>query len=1476
MQKLTHQIYAFDEFTLDVTRGCLLHHTEELKLRPKSFEVLKYLIENSGRLIGKDELIETVWQGIAVTDDSLVQCLKDIRHALNDKSQAFIKTVPRRGYIFEKEVSENGAAICTKETAGVHFIIKETEDERSEEFIAPRKPSKAASLFGREKEIVGIKNLLRRNDVQLATLTGAGGTGKTRLAQAVAGDCLPEFPDGVFFIELANISNAELVASTIANALGVKESGGKTLVENLINFLREKRLLLVLDNFEQIISAAPLLTELTDALPKLKILVTSRAALRLSDEYELIVPPLAVPPKDSSLKIDELENYSAVKLFIARVQTAKPNFIFNNETASVVAEICVRLDGLPLAIELAAARIKLLSLSAILGRLENSLKLLISRTPDLPARQQTMRGVVEWSYDLLEPDEKLLFNRLAVFAGGFTIEAAEVVGEEKKRRREEKEIVSDTQSIASSPHLPVSASVLDCIESLIDKNLLVPKEQTDGETRLRMLEVIREFALEKLETSGEAETLRRNHAEYFLALAEEADPHLQTAQAGEWLNRLEQEHDNLRAAIRWLFENDAEKAARLAAAILSFWNLHTHLTEGRRWLEAMLESGGSDALSSVRCKLLNGLGHFARHQGDYKTARKAYEEGLAVGKEVDDKRQIALSSRGLGVVSYRQGDFTAAREFIEEGLAISRELNDKSEIVHSLIYLGDLAWVEGETAAARPILKESIAICRQLGNKEVESMSLNILGAVAHSEGDYKSARSHFAEALATAQVLEDKIVIAFSLDGFAALTAKQGELERAIQLAGAAEHLRESINYEADPADRCIRDNYFAELKTKIDGADFALLYEQGCKLKLNEAVALAQSDKIDFAEKAGAQNSALTIYTDETAGVHLVIEETLESRRGDFLDAVKQNKRTAIFAAALLVVVVAVITAWRFYSNQPDKINAKKTPPMFVSLFQNVEMRNITRVGNIVNNAVSPDGRYAVYTTTDNGREGLWLRQIATDSTRQIIVPEDVRYFGVSFSRNGEYVFYLRAEKNNRNLGTLYRVPTLGGVPEKVLADLDWCPTFSPDGRRMAFVRSSETKNESAMMLADANGGNEQRLAVRPLNEAYDFPAWSPDGQTIAVSAGSGELGDSFRDVVTVNVADGTEKTLTTRKWYWINQVAWLADGSGLVMSANPEKSHIYNQLWLLSYPNGEVRQISNDSHNYNYVSLTADSRTLLAGHTELLTHLWIAPEGDAVRARRVSSGLGNFKEIRWTPDGKLAFTAFGNKNLEIYLREANGAEIKQLTVNAGTNWGNEVSSDNRYIVFGSDRTGDFHVWRMGIDGGNPVQLTNGSGEKFAEISPDGKWVVYTAFQDWTLWKVSIEGGEPVKIADTYARQSAISPNGKWIVYMASENNRHHVIPFAGGLPVKTFDLPPDAPQMQTVRWSPDSQSLQFIVKRSGVENIWQQPLDGGSPKQITNFTADRIFSYDWSDDGKMLAVIRGAWTADMILLSQKLTTH
>ncbi|MBA3694597.1 MAG: protein kinase, partial [Acidobacteria bacterium] len=445
-------------------------------------------------------------------------------------------------------------------------------------------------IVGREKESAEIRGLLQRTDVRLVTMTGVGGTGKTSLAKVVARQMLTEFTDGVFFVELAAIKNPDLVISTIAQPLGVKEAGGKPILEVLKDYLRDKQMLLVVDNFEQVIEAAPQIAELLSAANRLKILITSRSLLRLSAEREFIVPPLSLPSESKYVSVDELSNYEAIKLFVERARNTKPNFTLSQQNAQTVAEICNRLEGLPLAIELAAARIKFLSPQAILTKLENRLKLLTGGARDLPARQQTMRGAVEWSYDLLTEEEKCLFRHLAVFAGGFTFEAAEAVAGCHFSAAGKEEMISEQETLEIEQ---LTIDTFDGVTSLVDKSLLVSKEQANGETRFRMLEVVREYALELLETRGEAEAMRRSHAEYFLALGEEAEPHLQSAQSVEWLNRLEEEHDNLRAALQWSLDRDAAIAARLAAGIWRLWTFHSYLTEGRGWLEAALEQSNN-------------------------------------------------------------------------------------------------------------------------------------------------------------------------------------------------------------------------------------------------------------------------------------------------------------------------------------------------------------------------------------------------------------------------------------------------------------------------------------------------------------------------------------------------------------------------------------------------------------------------------------------------------------------------------------------------------------------------------------------------------------------------------------------------------------------------------------------------------------------------------------------------------------------
>jgi len=690
---------------------------------------------------------------------------------------------------------------------------------------------------GREREIQEISDELRRRGTRLLTLTGVGGTGKTTLAQVIAERLLLEFSDGVFFIELFAIKQPELVASTIAQPLGVQEAGGTSIVELLKDYLRARKMLLVVDNFEQVSAAAWVVVELLTAAPRLKMLVTSRALLHLSIEREYIIPPLAVPETLAEASPDELMRYEAVKLFVERAREVKANFALTDKNAQSVAEICARLDGLPLAIELAAARVKILSPQAILSRLDYRLKLLTGGARDLPTRQQTMADAVKWSYELLSDGEKQLFCRLAVFAGGFTFEAAEAVAGGQVSVGAKEETIDEKLNREVGE---LRIDVLDGITSLVDKSLIVAKEHADGGVRFRMLEVVREYALDRLEAGGEAEAMGHNHAAYFLGFTEEAEPHLQGPRPAEWLNRLEEEHDNIRGALRWSLTYDPGTAARLAAAIRYFWIFHGYLSEGLKLSEEILRIG--DGVPTVaRWKILSMAGNMAKFQGDYETARMMYEEGLAEGRAANDLPQVSLSFRGLGGLALQQGAYTTARGFIEEALAAARESNDQYGIARSLNMLGDLARSVGDDAVARPMFEEALVICRELGNKYAIGNILTNLAAAEYGAGDYTAAHSHFTESLTKLQEVGDKIIISYALDGFAALAVRRGESDLAARLAGAAEHLRESIRYNIEPAERRFRDAYLASLQSVRSEGGFAAAYEQGRKLKLDEAVALA-----------------------------------------------------------------------------------------------------------------------------------------------------------------------------------------------------------------------------------------------------------------------------------------------------------------------------------------------------------------------------------------------------------------------------------------------------------------------------------------------------------------------------------------------------------------------------------------------------------------------------------------------------------
>jgi predicted ATPase len=623
-------------------------------------------------------------------------------------------------------------------------------------------PIELTSFIGREAEIAAISKLLLQENTHLVTLTGTGGVGKTRLCLQVASHVAEQFIDGVHFVPLASINDFELISAAMAQTLGVRETVGYPLSTSLKEHLSGKHTLMVFDNFEQVIAGAPLLTELLTACPRLKVLVTSRALLHLRGECEFEVPPLELPDLKSQSLIEDLSTCPAVLLFTERARAVSPSFVVTNENARAVAEICVRLDGLPLALELAAARVRILSPQAILGRLGSRLDLLTRGPSDLPARQQTMRSTIAWSYELLSEREKKLFGQLAVFVGGFTLEAAESVCGE-----------------ATEPGL----GVLDGIFSLLANSLL--RKQEADEPRFLMLETVREFALERLMAIGESRAVHRAHAVFLMGLVERAEPELRTSAQAAWLARLDREHDNIRAALRWTEESEEiELALRLAGAPLRFWEVRGYLSEGRAWLEELLMlARDSSASASVRAKALVGAGVLARDQSDYDRAVTLLEQGLALYRELEDDQAIASSLNILGLVARDRGDYSRAVTLLEEGLTRYTELADRKGIAFSLNYLGLVALDQGEYERAEALQEESVAISREFGDQQGIASSLNSLGVIALDHGNYERAAPRFAESLVLFRESGDKLGTATSLNNLGEVAQLQGDYERAAVL---------------------------------------------------------------------------------------------------------------------------------------------------------------------------------------------------------------------------------------------------------------------------------------------------------------------------------------------------------------------------------------------------------------------------------------------------------------------------------------------------------------------------------------------------------------------------------------------------------------------------------------------------------------------------------------------------------------------
>jgi predicted ATPase/class 3 adenylate cyclase len=720
-------------------------------------------------------------------------------------------------------------------------------------------PIQPTPLIGRERQVTEAVTLVRREGIRLITLTGAGGTGKTRLALQVAAELIADFEDGVFFVDLAALIDSHLFIATVAQTLSVREQPGQSLSETLKDDLRDKHLLLVLDNFEQLVDAGPAVSALLAAAPNLKALVTSRAPLHLSGEHEYSVPPLTVPDLGESEPASILAAYEAVQLFVDRAQAVKPEFELTGENAPAVAEICARLDGLPLAIELAAARVRILSPQALLGRLSQRLALLTGGARDAPARQRTLRDTIEWSYGLLAATEQLLFARLSVFQGGRTIEAAEAV---------------------CDPANELDETVFDGIGSLVEKSLLRQDEGPGGEPRLFMLETVREYALDRLGRSGEGELLRQRHAHYFVALAEEAEPEILGADQIVWLERLEAERDNFRAALGWLLErDDIERLLRLIGSLRRGWVARGYLSETRKWLDAALELSAA-VPPEVEAKALYGLGRVALVQGDYDQAIPALEASARVFRELGEAEGLVFSLADLGFIATAQGrqedarrfadeslaeakaagsettmaaalhslactkldvnEYGEARALFEQSLALRRKLGDKRNTANSLCYLGSVALLEGDYDGATELLAESLALGRELGNLLIVSAALANESLVALAAGEPGRAAALCNEALALSRELGDKRTTVECLHALAGVAALQADPLRAACLSGAAESLHAAIKAPRSPAERMVGERFLPIARAAVDDQLFEAAWAEGRQMGYDAAVGI------------------------------------------------------------------------------------------------------------------------------------------------------------------------------------------------------------------------------------------------------------------------------------------------------------------------------------------------------------------------------------------------------------------------------------------------------------------------------------------------------------------------------------------------------------------------------------------------------------------------------------------------------------
>jgi predicted ATPase/class 3 adenylate cyclase len=678
-------------------------------------------------------------------------------------------------------------------------------------------PTQLTSFVGREREVAEVIDLLRT--CRLVTLTGPGGTGKTRLSLQVAAETAADHVDGVTFVALAPIADPDLVASVIATTMSLPDVGARQPRDRLVDHLRDREHLLVLDNFEQVVRAAPLVADLLRAAPRVRIIVSSRIALRISGEQEYPVLPLPLPPAGADIRAEAVVTNEAVRLFVDRARSVRPDFTLDDENAGTVAEIVARLDGLPLAIELAAARSRLLSPAAMLPRLERRLELLAGGMRDLPERQQTLRGAIAWSHDLLEPPEQRLFARFAVFVGGAELSEAEAV---------------------CGPAGDLGREVLDGLEALVEHSLLRQVERS-GEPRFFMLATIRDFAVEQLTESGEQEALRRRHALAYLGLAERAAPSLTSRDQRTWLDRLARDHDNFRAVHGWAVETgDGGVGLRLITALWRFWQIRGHLVEGKARADAALAIPGAQDAGETYLAALEAAGGLCYWLADFVCAQSRYEEVLAVRRAEGDPRAIAEALYNLSFTElFRRTNIDRARDLGEEALALFRAAGDERGIAKALWGLANVAGNQPDPAAARRYCEEAIPILRRLDESFMLAWSLFTLGQMESLEGDLEASQERLLEALDLFATADDVSGFALVLDGLAIVAHYAGDRQRAARLSGVVEDLEARTGTGLNPTNRALLGFDPATLR---DDPETAAAWAEGRRMSIADALAYAR----------------------------------------------------------------------------------------------------------------------------------------------------------------------------------------------------------------------------------------------------------------------------------------------------------------------------------------------------------------------------------------------------------------------------------------------------------------------------------------------------------------------------------------------------------------------------------------------------------------------------------------------------------